>query len=1841
MPNLGFEEYDNLNNSSIEPVGWNSFQTADCSGMACQGKAQRLKRSNDKRPGSVGSYSLHIYSNAIVGIVANGNVTTGKINMGSMTAINDANFNSTKRGQAGFNMPFTAIPDSLVIWVKFNPKNRGDEARVCAVLHNNNDTRDPKYNSTEVVAVAAQNFKSKNGWERLSIPFVKTGNTMDARYILVSLTTNKTPGGGSDGDEVYFDDMLFIYTPTLSIRDLNTHSYGVTAIESTPIRIEFRATGIFSPSNTAADNEFRIELSDASGSFANPIVLGKKTTDESATIEGNIPAATPAGTKYKIRIVSTNPALVVEYDKNIEITEMFKVAATASNHRGHVSGNIGIHRAGTQIELRAVANVANSFTHWTEKGQKIEGALANYRFTLNNNRVLEAHFDTNSYQINVEATNGKVIGGGTYTHNESVTLDAQPNTAYKFVKYTDANTNLSTSPKYTFLAKKNMDIVAHFEAQTFPIQLVVNNMAWGNVNGSGIFKYQDSCTLSAIPKNYCTFIAWMRGVDTLSKELVYKFEVTQAESIRALFQEQTYQIKVDVQPIQGGRATGQGIYSATTLRTLTLEAIPNVSWEFSKWIEKGTDPAISATENPYTILDNGRLQRDIHYIAQFRRIGYAVKVAILPQAGGTYTGEESYPHGEQVQLLASPNVGYEFIAWVDANNTADTLSKDPLYTYTSLAARNLQAIFKLKTYPLVLNVAEPFMGEVQGAGVYNHFSEVRVQAVPHKGFEFRAWINSKSGDTLSFTPQYDFTLTQATTLLARFSYIKKQIHLSVNIAEAGSVSGEGTYEHNTIVRIVANSEKGYTFSHWESAGKNLSTRTFLDIQLNQDTNIQAIFTPNKYTITIRTMDANGKVAFVDSVPSMRQEIVLDYGTPISIQAYPSGAGYRFTNWMSQNTLVSTLSAYSFVVEENKTFIANFSNQANEVQVDIFPAQSGIVHNTGNHKRGDPVELEAEANDGYRFQKWTNKAKDSLSNDPLFWFYITQDTLFYAHFEQLNYSFAVSHYPKQAGSISMRTEFENDTQVLYPHGTDIHLSAKSNPAYHFLQWEDDKGTVLSTDINYTLELTSSIHLYAKFDTNRYDLTLNTPDPLIGSVSGEGTYKYQQPVHLLAKARYGYQFAAFYNKQQLLSTDTAYTFLMDKENMHIEALFDTCIFAISPLLANEQLSCGWVEGGDTNLYKTLTYIKAIPAYGYKFSHWADQMGQKISSMDSLSICIDKDSLVYAHFVPLYFNVNVTINDVEMGQTTPDNKYPYLNSVRLIATPAHGYNFIKWTLTNDTTKKISTHPIYEFCIHQDSSFKAIFAKKQYKIDVESNDVLAGVIVGGNNFYAYQDTVYVEAFPNVGYTFAYWEKDGLQVSTQVQYTWLVQDQSRVRAIFMPANFNIRTQIVPEDAGQVQGGGELSYGNQALLVAQANPPYKFKEWRNATQWISNKDSLFLNFNSDTNVYAVFHKDTFSIQTQAEPVYAGRVRKIAPVVSGQEYELSAEAAKGYHFVSWKCKDKFVSDQAQLHILATASLDYTAHFAPNAYTLSLQTTPYELPNNIQSEQNFFYGDTVKLTAFSDTIYTFVNWLIPKDAPLEVDTNLITQKRLHFIIKGNVEMQAVFIKKNFKISASVSPINSGNVENVGFYDYGADAELLAKASEGYMFKQWTSEQGQILTKPSLIVHVTHAQNVIANFEKKMYSVALESYPSDAGVLEGNGSYFYGDTIQIKTNPAEGYEFIEWINEKGKSIGTNASFTVIVQNDIFFTARYQKIVKNEKQILNAAEIKIYPNPTKGDLQIWAPQIDKIELYTLMGHKILTYSFQERAHLNIAYLPEGIYIYKTYSHQKVVHTGKIIKMK
>lgn len=216
--NSGFETWKDVN----EPGdGWYSFVSANTSGLGLLGSVAKnsSKKNTVKIEGRTGNAVL-LKSSSIFGTKANGNLTTGCINMGSRTPANKANYNYTNRSGVNSCL-FAGRPDSLVFYAKFKRGQGGNDTytgRCHAVLHGDIDYKDPhetEENKAKYLIAETTIYSTvTDEWTRYAGAFAYTGTTAEKMYMLASFTTNETPGA-SYNDEFSIDDVQFIYNSRL------------------------------------------------------------------------------------------------------------------------------------------------------------------------------------------------------------------------------------------------------------------------------------------------------------------------------------------------------------------------------------------------------------------------------------------------------------------------------------------------------------------------------------------------------------------------------------------------------------------------------------------------------------------------------------------------------------------------------------------------------------------------------------------------------------------------------------------------------------------------------------------------------------------------------------------------------------------------------------------------------------------------------------------------------------------------------------------------------------------------------------------------------------------------------------------------------------------------------------------------------------------------------------------------------------------------------------------------------------------------------------------------------------------------------------------------------------------------------------------------------------------------------------------------------------------------------------------------------------------------------------------------------------------------------------------
>ncbi len=379
--------------------------------------------------------------------------------------------------------------------------------------------------------------------------------------------------------------------------------------------------------------------------------------------------------------VTANRTLVANFQaqpQNYTVT----VSANPTNG-GNVTGG-GTYQQGQSCTVTATANTGYNFTNWTENGNVVS-TQANYTFTVNSNRTLMANFTPQQYTITATAdpvNGGNVTGGGTFNYGNSCTLSATPAPGYTFINWTKNGTQVSTNATYTFTVTESAAYVAHFQLQTFTINVMADPAEGGTVEGGGTFNYGETCTVTATANEGYTFVNWTTGMFSVSNEISYTFTVTSNVNLTAHFELQTFQVKVSVNPAEAGNVTGEGTYNYGDEVTLTI--VRNEDWHFENWTENGEVVSEEMTYT-FTITSDRDLDANFIYTEGIIENNIAAKVYPNPTQGEITLEGEGINHvrivnaygqtvysskieGEQVRIDLSNMAKGIYMMHIEAND---------------------------------------------------------------------------------------------------------------------------------------------------------------------------------------------------------------------------------------------------------------------------------------------------------------------------------------------------------------------------------------------------------------------------------------------------------------------------------------------------------------------------------------------------------------------------------------------------------------------------------------------------------------------------------------------------------------------------------------------------------------------------------------------------------------------------------------------------------------------------------------------------------------------------------------------------------------------------------------------------------------------------------------------------------------------------------------------------------------------------------------------------------------------------------------------------------------------
>ena len=614
--------------------------------------------------------------------------------------------------------------------------------------------------------------------------------------------------------------------------------------------------------------------------------------------------------------------------------------------------------------------------------------------------------------------------------------------------------------------------------------------------------------------------------------------------------------------------------------------------------------------------------------------------------------------------------------------------------------------------------------------------------------------------------------------------------------------------------------------------------------------------------------------------------------------------------------------------------------------------------------------------------------------------------------------------------------------------------------------------------------------------------------------------------------------------------------------------------------DSIGGGTVTGGGIYHYGDTATIEAIPDMGCEFLFWND--GIVTNPRD---IIITQDTTFVAHFNRFNYAIETAVIPLNSGIVTGGGNYPYGDTITLEAVANPGFIFERWT------DSITDNP-REVVVTQDSTFIAMFSPRQYTITVESDHPGWGTVAGGGTYY-YGDTIQISATAYLGFQFNGWD-DG---NTDNPRTIIVTDDLRYLGLFGVQQCLIKTEVIPEGAGTVNGGGTYDYGTTIHLTAHSNTGYTFTQWNDGN--ITNPRSVFVEGNATYT--AVFTPLQYEITTECDPVEGGTVTGAGTYDYGSTATLTATPNENYIFLCWS--DGIASNPR--NVTVTSNANYKALFHLNGtpqYTITVVAND-TLLGTVTGSGTYPSGTTIDIEARPYSGAVFTSWDDGNtDNPRSVT---VTQDMTFMAIFTEVETYLITVRPE-------NPLQ-GSTYGSGQYQLNQEVSIGAVPRPGYYFSGW---QDGDMNNPRTII-VTGAAEYIASFSQdpvETYTVTVY-YDESEGFILGAGTYQAGAIASIAAIPADGFYFKKW----GDGTTDNPK-EVLVDHDIVLAAFFEGTGVDEDGF---ETINLYPNPANDKIHIEGLEGEhEVQIYNAFGMLVMTRTLQGDSEINISDLPTGYYL-------------------
>jgi len=344
---------------------------------------------------------------------------------------------------------------------------------------------------------------------------------------------------------------------------------------------------------------------------------------------------------------------------------------------------------------------------------------------------------------------------------------------------------------------------------------------------------------------------------------------------------------------------------------------PSNTYNYAGYNFLSWNTSSSGTGTNYTPGSSYSTNVSLTLYAQWSIITYSIYY--YPNGGSGSTLIQSKTYDVNVTLYTSDTSGYTYTGYILSSWNTSSGGTGTTYdvgaTYTTNSSLTLYAQWTLITYTINYYLNDG-TGTFLGSATKSYNVDLTLMTsvgISRIGYDALGWNSNSEATIPTYSFGGEYTTNASQTFYVVWQLKSYQITTSINLEDAGVVTGDGVYNHFSICTVVANVNEHYEFVQWNENGSPVSTNASYSFEVTGPRTLVAIYKVIDYSVS-GISNYNGTANIVGNG-------IYAYNTFITLNVIDTDSRFNFVCWEVDNVQVSTEKEYSFNVVEDVSPVA--------------------------------------------------------------------------------------------------------------------------------------------------------------------------------------------------------------------------------------------------------------------------------------------------------------------------------------------------------------------------------------------------------------------------------------------------------------------------------------------------------------------------------------------------------------------------------------------------------------------------------------------------------------------------------------------------------------------------------------------------------------------------------------------------------------------------------------------------------------------------------------------------------------------------------------------------------